>query len=645
MRFSRISLLLPLAFVLRGDLTRAGSGWRPVTPQDRNITAADIGDPEADAAILFREGDLDDDDAEGTSLKVYVRIKVFTDRGRRYGDVQLPYRAELGRINDVHARTVHSDSKEFPVEGREIYDKLLVTTGHSIWRAKTFSMPSVEAGSIIEYRYRQTYPRGFRYFALDLQSELFIKELKYRIRPEAASHLEVRWTAFNNGADKQFKPVWDGRYIIDGLNIAPFRREPLMPPDPAVKMWGWLYYSKETERDPDKYWPDYVKSNFQAAAAQTAPTALIKRIVGSITLSGDTPSEKVERIYHYVQSEIRNTGASAAQPGIQVSGKVYGPEEVIRRRYGTSHEINRLFISMLRAAGVDARVVELTTRDENFFRRSFPDSFQLNSELTAVIGPGGSPTFYDPGTPNCPIGLLAWEKEAVPALVYDREDPRFVDTPIAEAGSSLEDRTLVVTPLQDGRVTAHAELKVSGHRAMDLRGELSDLSLDQQRKRVVSGVREILPTAIVEDSSIKLSNTAGYEGPVELSCEFTAPGFALPTEKRLLLRPALLEHRDENLLPAPHRTNDIYFRYPWSEQDKVIVEIPDGYSEQLPENVTIDIGAARYDATFRREGRHIVYERKLSVNAIVFPAEQYSTVKSFFDRVYQADRAVISLER
>jgi hypothetical protein len=645
MRFSRISLLLPLAFVLRGDLTRAGSGWRPVTPQDRNITAADIGDPEADAAILFREGDLDDDDAEGTSLKVYVRIKVFTDRGRRYGDVQLPYRAELGRINDVHARTVHPDSKEFPVEGREIYDKLLVTTGHSIWRAKTFSMPSVEAGSIIEYRYRQTYPRGFRYFALDLQSELFIKELKYRIRPEAASHLEVRWTAFNNGADKQFKPVWDGRYIIDGRNIAPFRREPLMPPDPAVKMWGWLYYSKETERDPDKYWPDYVKSNFQAAAAQTSPATLIKRIVGSITLSGDTPSEKVERIYHYVQSEIRNTGASAAQPGIQVSGKVCGPEEVIRRRYGTSHEINRLFISMLRAAGVDARVVELTTRDENFFRRSFPDSFQLNSELTAVIGPGGSPTFYDPGTPNCPIGLLAWEKEAVPALVYDREDPRFVDTPIAEAGSSLEDRTLVVTPLQDGRVTAQAELKVSGHRAMDLRGELSDLSLDQQRKRVVSGVREILPTAIVEDSSIKLSNTAGYEGPVELSCEFTAPGFALPTEKRLLLRPALLEHRDENLLPAPHRTNDIYFRYPWSEQDKVIVEIPDGYSEQLPENVTIDIGAARYDATFRREGRRIVYERKLSVNAIVFPAEQYSTVKSFFDRVYQADRAVISLER
>ena len=40
---------------------------------------------------------------------------------------------------------------------------------------------------------------------------------------------------------------------------------------------------------------------------------------------------------------------------------------------------------MLRAAGLDARVAELTTRDENFFHRSFPDSFQFNSEVTAVV--------------------------------------------------------------------------------------------------------------------------------------------------------------------------------------------------------------------------------------------------------------------
>ena len=121
-------------------------------------------------------------------------------------------------------------------------------------------MPAVEAGSIIEYRYRQTYPQGFRYFALDLQSELFTRELSYRIQPQAASRLDVRWAAFNTGDDKRFVPVWDGTYNIKAENIPPFRREPLMPPELTIKMWGWLYYSDETETKPDKYWRTYARS-------------------------------------------------------------------------------------------------------------------------------------------------------------------------------------------------------------------------------------------------------------------------------------------------------------------------------------------------------------------------------------------------
>src|SRR5262249_55284141 len=140
-----VALLFFLAFIPRTGCRAAGSGWRPVTQQDFNLTAADIGDPDADAAILFREGDLDDDDAEGTSLKVYVRIKIFTVRGLRYADVQLPYRAELGRITEVHARTVGPDGKETQVPSQEIYEKQLVSTAHSIWKAKIFSMPSVQA--------------------------------------------------------------------------------------------------------------------------------------------------------------------------------------------------------------------------------------------------------------------------------------------------------------------------------------------------------------------------------------------------------------------------------------------------------------------------------------------------------------------
>ena len=65
--------------------------------------------------MLFREGELNDNNPEGTSLKVYIRIKIFNERGRRYADVQLPYRVELGRITDVSARTIRPDGTSVEV--------------------------------------------------------------------------------------------------------------------------------------------------------------------------------------------------------------------------------------------------------------------------------------------------------------------------------------------------------------------------------------------------------------------------------------------------------------------------------------------------------------------------------------------------
>ena len=118
------------------------------------MTPRALGDPDADAAILFRDGELNDTYLDGTSLKIYIRIKIFNDRGRRYAEVQLPYRVELGRLSDVHARTIRPDGSSIEVEARDIFDKVVLKTNRGPAR-KVFTMPGVEAGANIEYRYRR----------------------------------------------------------------------------------------------------------------------------------------------------------------------------------------------------------------------------------------------------------------------------------------------------------------------------------------------------------------------------------------------------------------------------------------------------------------------------------------------------------
>lgn len=630
------------------------ASWKPVTAQDLKITATEIGDPEADAAILFREGTLNDDENDGTNLKLYIRIKIFNDRGRRFADIDLPYKVELGKITDVQARTIRPDGTTIEVEARDIFDKLVLKNSNGTHRSKVFSMPGVEPGSIIEYRYRQTYPQGFRYFQLELQSELFIKQLTYRISPPLISKADVRWVTFNVQDEKRFQPVWDGSFNIRAENIVPFKREPMMPPELTVKMWAWLYYSNELEMKPDKYWREYAERMNYRALSETNPTKTIRRILETITTSNDTTDDKINRIYKYVQSEIQNIGVreerdeeTGKPPTTSSSFKRNDTaDETLKRRYGTPREINRLFISMLRAADLDARVVEITTRDENFFQKSFADSFQFNSEVTALVAGDKSIRFFDPGTQYCPMGSLAWEKEAVTGLLYGRKDSRFVDTPVTKAERNNEDKKLVIKPSADGRVEVQLESKMTGLRALELRSEMTGLTREQQRNRVLATAKDHLPTATINESSVMISDTLNPLTTVDASYKFTLPQAATATEKRLLLKPALLIRRDENFLPATARVNSLYFHYPWSETERYAIETPDGYEiEQLPDTIDIDIDAAHYRATFTRDGNQVIYERKLIVNAISFPANLYAIVKAFFDQTLQADRTFISFKQ
>ena len=629
-----------------GDQVAAAS-WKPVTVQELRMTAATLGDPEADAAELFRDSELNDTYTDGTSLKVYIRIKIFNERGRRFADVELPYRVELGRVSDVHARTIRPDGSTIEVEPRDIFDKVLLKTNRGAWRAKAFTMPAVEAGAIIEYRYRRTYPMGFRYFALDLQSELFIKELHYSIMPPAAPKLDVRWVTFNTPDAKRFAPVWDGSFDIRAESIPPFRREQLMPPERGVKMWGWLYYSRDIDPSPERYWREYAQTRHNRISSYTKPTRAIRRVVETITLARDGPREKIARIYDYVQGEIHNLGFNddrdleplAADADLKKNKSV---EDTIRRRYGTPGDINLLFISMLRAAGLDARLADVTTRDENIFHRSFPDAFQLNSELTAVLGRDGSVQFYDPGTQYCPAGMLSWEKQATTALVYGAADWRFVETPTSDGLLNAEERVIRASASEDGSVHARVELRVTGQRGIQLRGQPSN----EQIKNVIQELRTSLQAAQVDEASITVSSPKNLAAPVATSFEFTVPQLAERTETRLLVRPALLSHRGDSITAAPTRSNSIWFPYPWSESDHAIIAAPAGYKvEQVPEAVDLDIGAARYHSSFERQGECVVYQRRLVVNAISMSVDQYPAVKAFFDRVLQADKAAVSFKQ
>src|SRR5215510_5670094 len=97
--------------------------WQPITPEDLKLTSEQAGN--AEAIILYHEVTSDDIKKHRTE---YVRIKVLTEKGKRYADVEVLYhsRRDFGtNITDLKARTISPDGTITHFSG-EVFDKTVI---------------------------------------------------------------------------------------------------------------------------------------------------------------------------------------------------------------------------------------------------------------------------------------------------------------------------------------------------------------------------------------------------------------------------------------------------------------------------------------------------------------------------------------
>ncbi|QYO65864.1 hypothetical protein [Leptolyngbya sp. 7M] len=76
------SLFVATLFVFSAvNVSAQDKGWRPVAPADLQASTP-IVEPGADAEAIFWEVRVDDSSTNELALRHYVRIKVFTEKGR-----------------------------------------------------------------------------------------------------------------------------------------------------------------------------------------------------------------------------------------------------------------------------------------------------------------------------------------------------------------------------------------------------------------------------------------------------------------------------------------------------------------------------------------------------------------------------------
>jgi hypothetical protein len=654
-------LLLPLFILSLGlvlpSAAFAGDEWEPVNPADLSSKTAVV-DKDADAEAVFWKVRVADDLEGGyprTVLNHYIRIKIFTDRGREtYSKIDIPYLTRTD-IKDVAARTIKPDGSIVELKKEDVFEKTIVKVNGLKLKAKSFAMPGVETGAIVEYRWREVRNNTITFYdRFELQRDIPVRLVEYHLKParfDTFTSIGMNARTYH-GNTTPFVKEKDGFFLTTMSNVPAFREEPRMPPENELRAWMLVYYTIEENLPAERLWPKVGREVYEAYRPVLKPTDEIRKAVAEAIGDATTPQEKLLRLFNFSRDKIKNVNDDAAGISKAERAKIKEnktPTDTLKRGTGTGEDIDVLFAAMANAAGLDARITRTSDRGQIFFNNASTDRYWLNGYNVAVLL-DGQWRFFDPASKYVPFGMLRWQEEGQKTLIPDPKEAIWVQTPISEPEKSVMKRTAKLTLADDGTVEGDVRIEYTGQFAKEKKDDNDENTEARREESLTDEVKAQLSSA--ELTNIRIENVTDSAKPLVYAYHIRVSGYAQRTGKRLFLQPAFFQHGIRPLFSASQRQYAVYFHYPWMEQDEVIIQLPAGFTLDNADAPAPFSGGqvGEYKATIgiTKDGRTLDFKRSFFFGGggnILFPVGAYPQLKNFFDALNTQDNHTITLKQ
>jgi hypothetical protein len=642
-------LLLSWLLLLPWSCFAQNQDWLEITAQDREMKEVPD-DPGASAVQLFF-ADYRDDDVRYQFF--YHRIKILTEEGKKYANVEIPI-FPWYHFDGVKARTIHPDGSIVEFTGKP-FEKVLAKTRDVKFLAQTLTMPDVTVGSIIEYKYKYSWERLTFDTTWSIQHDLFTVKEHFWLQGHSK---QLQTSGYLTGSGTRLAYEIYGNFTpphrtksnaieLELENQPAFKSEEYAPPAADLKPIVRFFYGGNELISSEAFWQKFGFSKFDESEHFIGNRDSI-RAAASAAIGGETDSEKkLHKLYSRAQA-IRNLSFERRRTRQEDKKEELKPNEnagdVLDRGYGTHNDIARFFVALARAAGFDAQVVRAPNRKEFFFKPSYLVASQLASEL-AVVKLNGNDIFLDPGTEFCPFGMVRWIHTSDKGLRLDRSGGTFVVIPPATSDKSQLRRIAKVELGPDGSLKGSVDAEFRGNAALEHR--LWALQEDDagRRKAMEDEAKEWLP----EGAIATLDSVQGWdatEEPLLVHYKIEVPSFASLAGKRLLIPAALFRTtKQKQAFQHKERKYSVYFPFAYNEMDNMILQVPEGYTaESIPVAQDVKLPATRFVTARSFANNQFVSKRALVVNGIMFRLSEYPDLKGFFDKVQAADEEQLVLQ-
>ena len=626
--------LIPYNFVSEGDEAQ-------IEELLANAPKADD-HPDSSAVVLWETEVMNVNEDSSYIYSTRRIVKIFNDRGHKFGRVSIPYTRGNDDITIHHARTLTPDGRVVDLDQRSIVKNIpppsAVEAGLFVdARLMHFSMPEMSDDCVIDYAYssnnRGHLMQGEFWHQAYFQTSAPVLHYRFTI------HVPKKKTVYYQtnspeavGAEPTITETrYTRTYTFEMRDVPPLREEAFMP---AVE--DLAYSINITSLDS---WDKLMEWYGTLIREQDYLTPEIEQKTKALLRGAWSRKEKIKRLYEYVATNIDYVGIELGIWAI----KPHSAPEIFKEGYGDCKDKTTLLSTMLSAVGIQSYPVLISAGESSKVIREIPSLSYFNHMILAVEeNNNGGLIWLDATAETCAFGDLPASDQDRWALIVNpdflmkgREEMgqertstviegtsnseeiggmqeqlyRFARSPTIEAAANLKGVETRIQVDDDLSVKVTQTLTVAGAFNTKLRSQLKYINPDEQSK-FLHEYMELDDRAKLEKVSI--SKLDGMEEELEVSLTWRCEDYLFAIGQQYVLELPLVKHPYAALLSEENRTHPVVLGKAITFVDEVTVNLSSLFSvDSVPEDREIHNRVGSIQLEYTKSKRKMVMKQTL----------------------------------
>lgn len=586
----------------------------------------------------------------------HVRYKVFNQQGYDLGNFEIAlYRSSSGSAKE---NVVSMDAATYNLENERIIKSELEKDAKFTERLdknytiKKYALPNVREGSIIEFRYTIESDFIFNLRGWAFQGDLPTLWSEYHVKiPEYFQYkLDMRgYWPVSKPIDQQ-----DNVAYVPGLNSRAHYTKYVAQDVPALKDEPFVttlddYLTKisfelQGTRFPNEpyqnytgTWPKIVSAlmddrNFGQYMNKKAHA---KSVLEHIPLANHNELSKIRHIHNHLKAHVKwNDDYNLYTDHLT-------PKTLFEKRVGNSADINLALVSLLKAAGIVAYPVLVSTR-ENGTHPGYPVISKFNN-VVAVAVLDSTMLVLDACDPLLPIGMLSFQNLCHEGFLVDTEkkDGRWISLEAVQGGESSYYYNLDL----------NADLSLTGN-IFEVHKGYSGLSR-RNRYRSKSSESEYIKDyqedrSGLDITSYEIGNLDSLDKALNEKLSVAIEDHVEEAGNLIYFSPLLYERTKENPFKHEERNFPVDFGFPMKENYRIMLKFPENYAvEKLPKSVIYRLpdDNGSFTISYLSEGNNLAVTSVIHLKKGWYSAAEYFELKELFKIITERQAEQIVLKK